>query len=413
MEGATLRIPTAYLLAVCTAIYFDHFNPLYNALLLVLVVAYFYCEFVLKPGRIRNQTRFLLVTLAVLMLVFIPTLIDIPLRHAAGPTYEKINDSAIQTEEAVKFILAGKNPYVEDYTQTPMAQWPLYLGLPPDLNMDLRYYPSMPLMFVLPIPFELLAGSIFGYFDIRMYQLLVFLALYFLLFGLTLNWENKLALAILVPLNPLFAPYFIEGRNDVVPLAILVAMFFFLRRGQITTAAIMLGLASMLKATVWFAIPFFFLHLTQKNNWRMIAREAFAPFAVVCAIIGGPFLVWDAGAFIGDTIWFRSALFMIWGHGFSRFVLDFGLLPDRYAPFPFVLLQLIFGLVALALLIRWQRRAPTLRRLVISAAILGFVYAYFGRSFNNNLIGFYFSMALLALGLDDEPLPPVALPAAN
>jgi hypothetical protein len=401
------------LLAFCAAIYFDRFNPLYNAFLLVLLVAYFYCDFVMPAGRLRNQVRFLLVTLIVMMLVVMPTLIDIPLRHAAGSAYERVNDSAIQTEEAVKFLLAGKSPYIEDYAHTPMAQWPLYLGLPPEQNIDLRYYPSMPLMFIMPVPFQLLATSVFGYFDVRMYQVLVFLFLYFLLYGLSVNWENKLTLAILVPLNPMFVPYFIEGRNDVVPLAALVAMFFFLVRGRITTAAVLLGLAAMLKATTWFAIPFFFLHLWWRNyDWRAIARNAFAPFAAVCAIIAVPFLVWDVGAFLGDTIWFRSAIFMIWGHGFSRFVLDFGFLPDRYAPFPFAALQLLFGIVALIILARWQRNAPTLKRLLISTVILGFVYAYFGRSFNNNLIGFYFSLALLALGLDEvhSQVPPVAAP---
>lgn len=29
----------------------------------------------------------------------------------------------IQTEATVRYLLAGKNPYVEDYVATPMADW--------------------------------------------------------------------------------------------------------------------------------------------------------------------------------------------------------------------------------------------------------------------------------------------------
>ena len=45
------------------------------------------------------------------------------LRHVTGPAAYTHDGGVIQTEAAMQFLSQGKNPYVEDYTKTPMAEW--------------------------------------------------------------------------------------------------------------------------------------------------------------------------------------------------------------------------------------------------------------------------------------------------
>ncbi|MCI0474874.1 MAG: glycosyltransferase 87 family protein, partial [Anaerolineales bacterium] len=329
--------------------------------------------------------------------------IEIQARRATAP-YEHIHDGAIQTEQAINFLLARKNPYVENYIQTPMAQWHKYFGLAPRDNPALFYLPYLPLTFIAPLPFFPAFQAALGFFDLRMYQLIVFVGLFFLLFQLTQEWDRKLALAILVALNPLFVPTFIEGRNDVVVLWWLVLALYFLQRRRIALASIALGLACVVKATAWFAVPFFLAHLwlTGFRQPRAWMTRVLLPLLSVGMIFVAPFLVWDARAFIDGALWYQSSAYRIAGQGFSRWVLELGLVANEAAAFPFTFFQVMIGAPVLIVLTRWQTARPTLQRMVAAMAVFGFVIGYFGRAFADNHMGFVLSLALLALGIGEE-----------
>ncbi len=398
-----MRIPTTILLAFALAVYLNRFNPIYAALNLTLLAAYAFFDFVEPRTHVRHLARFGIVTLMVMLLVVVPTWLEIQARYTSAP-YEHIHDGAIQTEQAIQFLLAGKNPYVEDYTQTPMAQWEPYFGLEPASNPALFYLPYLPLSFIAPLPFYLAFQTWFGFFDLRIYQLILFVGLFGLLFQLTPDWERKLALAILVPLNPLFVPAFIEGRNDVVVLWWLGLMIYFLQRRWVAMATVALGLACAVKATAWFAVPFFVTHLWLNafRDPRGWATRVVGPLSLIGILFILPFVIWDARAFVADTLWYQSSAFQITGQGFSRILLGVGILADKWAVFPFTLVQFLVGLPTLMLLIRWQAARPLIQRMIAAMAVFGFVIGFFGRAFADNHIGFVLSLALLALGTGEE-----------
>ena len=398
-----MKIPTTLLLAFGCAFYLNRYAPIYSALLLTLVALYALFDLMPWRERIRNSARFALVSLIVMLLVVPPTWLEIQARHATVP-YDHIHDGAIQTEEAIRFWLAGKNPYVEDYTQTPMAQWPGYLGLAPHDNIALLYLPYLPFTFLAPLPFYWLFHAITGFFDLRMYHLVLFVAWFLLLFQLKRDWEGKLALVILVTLNPLFVQTFIEGRNDIVVLWWLTLTLYFLQRHWVVAATVALGLACVVKATAWFAAPFFLAHLWFNKVYppRTYLIRVLLPLLVVGIVFVAPFVVWDARAFVEDALWYQSSAFQILGQGFSQLLLATGLVADTMAPFPFTLVQAIVGVPLLVGLLRWQRIRPSVQRMVAAMAVCGFVIGYFGRAFADNHIGFVLSLALLAACLGEE-----------
>ncbi len=55
--------------------------------------------------------------------VLLPTGKLILLRQGSGPASYAHDGGVIQTEATVQFLLEGKNPYREDYVDTPMAEW--------------------------------------------------------------------------------------------------------------------------------------------------------------------------------------------------------------------------------------------------------------------------------------------------
>lgn len=398
-----MKIPTSLLLAFAFAIYFNRYAPIYSALILILVMVYAFFDLMSWGARWRNLVRMALVFLIVMLLVVVPTVLEIQARRATAP-FNHIHDGAIQTEEAIKFLLAGKNPYSEDYTQTPMAYWPFYFGLSPQDNPALFYLPYFPFSFVAPLPFYLVFQAGVGFFDLRMYHLILFVGLFCLLFQLSPTWNRKLGLAILVGLNPLFVQTFIEGRNDVVVLWWLVLAFYLLQRHRITLASIALGLACVVKATAWFAVPFFLTHLWFNGfrSPRFWLTRVLIPILIVGMILVVPFVVWDVRAFVEDALLFQSSMYQISGQGFSRLLLETGIVPNERAAFPFVLLQFLLGLPVLLALWYWQAQHPTLQRALVAVTVLGFVIGYAGRAFADNHIGFVLALAFLAWGIGEE-----------
>ena len=55
--------------------------------------------------------------------VFAPSAKLVLLRQGSGPASYSHDGGVIQTEAAIDFLLQGRNPYVEDYLNTPMAEW--------------------------------------------------------------------------------------------------------------------------------------------------------------------------------------------------------------------------------------------------------------------------------------------------
>jgi uncharacterized membrane protein len=312
----------------------------------------------------------------------------------------------MQTEEAMKLLLSGRNPYAEDYVGTAMADWHFKIG-ELTLNPALYHLPYLPATFTLPIPFYLLVNSLFGWYDHRLFQLVALLILLVLLPTLGSAPERKLSLLLAVGLNPLFAPFFVMGRNDVLVLLWLVSTTLLLRRRLYVASAITLGLACSTKHTAWFFAPFYFIYVisevTTTAQPRLVLRRAI-PAALVIAAFMVPFLAWNPQAFLDDTWRFLSGrtayAFPIVGVGFGTLLLKAGLVDQNTRSFPFALLQLGIGLPVLAILSWIQWKARGLRWIWLAYGLLAGTVAYFTRGFYDSYLGGILIALLIAQFMD-------------
>ena len=355
------------------------------------------------------------VKLALIWLIIAATVIAgsaklIALRQMNGPASYCHDGGVIQTEEAVKLFLAGRNPYIEDYLNTPLAEWGL------DLRSALYHYPYLPWTFVFSAPFYLLARAVWGYFDARMVYLLLFVLTLVLSRRLARRPAHRLLLVMALGLNPIMGSDVIFGQNDIFVLFWMVLAWWLLPRGEperrqewrylASSAAAGLALAS--KPTAWFMLPFHLLALWEVRwegrRWSISPRwwPRALPMLAVFLALAGPYFVWSPAAFV-DDIWkwasgTSATPYQIRGWGFANFVLALGFVESRLSYFPFWIPQLLTCAPLLVLLVwRQVRQAHGPAGIALHTAILLFVYAFFSRFFNENYVGFI--AALLAIGL--------------
>ena len=164
------------------------------------------------------RLKMALVWLIVFSTVIGKSALLISLRHATGPAAYTHDGGVIQTEETIKYILAGKNPYVEDYRDTPMAEWGL------DYRTALDHYPYLPWTFLFSTPFYLVSRTLLGWYDQRFVYLLLFIIMLALVPRLARGPTDKLALVMILG-------YAIIA----VPTGIVTAELAFGRERSITT----------------------------------------------------------------------------------------------------------------------------------------------------------------------------------
>ncbi|MGQ9666666.1 MAG: hypothetical protein ACUVWB_05050 [Anaerolineae bacterium] len=334
----------------------------------------------------------------------------IALRQMNGPASYCHDGGVIQTEEAVKLFLAGRNPYVEDYTQTPLAEWGL------DLRSALYHYPYLPWTFVFSAPFYLLSQAVWGYFDERMVYLPLFVLTLLMSLRLARRPSHRLMLLMALGLNPIMGSDVIFGQNDIFVLCWMMLAWWFLpqkegeRRQEwrylASSAAAGLALAS--KPTAWFMLPFHLLALWEVSRegrrWDIAPRgwSRALPMLVVFLALAGPYFLWSPAAFV-DDIWkwasgTSATPYQIRGWGFANFVLALGLVESRLSYFPFWIPQALTSVpLLIALLWRQVTRRQGIAGIALYTALLLFVYAFFSRFFNENYVGFI--AALLTIGI--------------
>ncbi len=144
-----------------------------NALTLGALLAYALLDLALHEPQ-RTRWKSWLLASIILTAVVAPTIQLILLRNANGPASYTHDGGVIQTEATIRYLLEGKNPYTEDYTATPMAEWGFS-----QYRTALYHYPYLPWTFVFSAPFYAL-GQGFGFYDQRVVYLLLYgLAIFF------------------------------------------------------------------------------------------------------------------------------------------------------------------------------------------------------------------------------------------
>ncbi|MFQ5577686.1 MAG: hypothetical protein ACE5G8_11955, partial [Anaerolineae bacterium] len=287
------------------------------------------------------------------LLVVGKTVLLMNLRHHSVPWSYSHDGGVIQTEVTVDYFLRGLNPYVEDYVNTPMAEWGI-----DRYRTALYHYPYLPWTFIVSTPFFLFFSRVWpGWFDERMVYLPLFVLTLALAQGLALKRRHKLAAVMLVGLNPVMALDVIFGLNDPFVLFWIVLAIYLALRGGNRNAALgsaALGLACAAKPTAWFVVPFWLLYcgrdfwgsrlIPPRRVWKLhltalLHRTWPLPAAALLLLL--PWFVWNPAAMF-DDVWRWSAGqgetgYQIWGWGASNLVLALGLVADRFAYWPFIL----------------------------------------------------------------------------
>lgn len=400
------QINTALVLSLTRVLGFDPFASVLVLTLMAYVVADLW-----MIGSRQYTIKLSSVWICVVGFVVVPAMAAIAYRHNDTPALY-IHDGAIQIEEAIKFILGGKNPYVEDFAGTPLAQWPFY-DPTVSANPALDHLIYLPWMMLSSIPFYLVSQSIFGWYDQRFVYLLMLIVLLPLALSAAREARDRLCAFMILGLNPLFVPYFIEGRNDIVILFWLFGAIVLLQKNHLSWASILFAFAAASKQTAWFLAPFLLWYVMQPGKSSPHGRDWFArarvliPAAVIFAAIMLPFVIWNVGAFMEDTITYQTGgavsntSYPIKSLGLGGLLLGFGIVPKSTEAFPFSLLQIAFGGTMLVILLFWQRRNNTLTQMLTNYAILLFVFSFFSRVFNDNHLGHALSWFLLPPFLRD------------
>ena len=322
-----------------------------GALLIYLLVDEF-----LRNERARYWVKLALIWIIVLLTVFGPSLKLALLRQGSGPASYSHDGGVIQTEATIDFLLQGRNPYVENYLSTPMAEWGIN-----EFRTALYHYPYLPWTFLSSAPFWVLSKAAIGWYDQRFVYLLLFALTLVLLPGLARGRPAKLLLVILIGLNPIMGSDLIYGQNDSFVLAWLVlSLWLWFRwrrsggRSWLWASAAVFGLACASKPTAWFLAPFYLLLIAGGDPtdlwrrplaWGGRAWRAAWPALAVSVLIIAPYLFWDPGAMI-DDVWRWSngtsdTAYQIWGWGASNLVLALGWVRSRFDSWPFWLPQLV------------------------------------------------------------------------
>ena len=399
----------------------DPIGLLLFALTLACLLAYFLTDLGLS-GPWRMRIKWLLLSGIILTALLLPSAKLILLRQQSGPASYTHDGGVIQTEAAIRYLIEGKNPYQEDYTATPMAEWGFSR-----YRTALYHYPYLPWTFLFSAPFYLV-GQTMGAYDQRWVYLLLMVVALALAPRLVQHPRAKLALVASLALNPIMALDLIFGQNDSFTLCWLIFSLVSWQAWQarpthnrwaLWLSAILFGLACASKPTAWFLAPFYALLLVhdrlqrEEPSWANLMRAIPAmlhrgwPALLAVALIVGPYALWNPYALYEDVWRWSSGQgetgYQIWGWGASNFVLAFGWVSDRFGQWPFWVTEVSVALPILLWFVRRQQRAPTLSNACWHYGVLLFAFFYASRFLNENYLGYI--LAFLAIGVFSG-LPP-------
>jgi hypothetical protein len=340
------------------------------------------------------------------------------LRAQSGPASYTHDGGVIQTEATIQFLLAGKNPYVEDYLQTPMAEWGLS-----EFRTALYHYPYLPWTFLFSAPFYLM-GQALGHYDQRwLYLALMAVALAFAP-RLAPTPRAKLGLVAALALNPVMNLDLIFGQNDAFVFAWLLFSLAAWNRwrnqqqsekrahGWLLISTICFGLACASKPTAWFFAPFYGLLLIADQSGGKVSLDTIQkasrtlwvrgwPALLIFLLLVGPYILWNPFAFY-DDVWRWSngqgeTGYQIWGWGASNFVLALGWVSDRFGQWPFLIFEALLAFPLLLWFLWRQWRSNTLSMACWHYGLFLFAFFYGSRFLNENYLGYI--LAFLAVGV--------------
>ena len=357
------------------------FGLIFAGLLLYLALDILKLKSVLYE-KLKNVTMWGLI-IVVIISSFASAII---VRHESSPIYN-VHDILVQQEAAIRFLLDGKNPYRETYHNTPLAQWHYS---DKEENPALYHFVMQPFYLIFSLPFYPLFGRTIGYFDGRFPLLFLFFLSLAVAFRIIKDGEKRRSFVFLLTFNPLMVYYTLEGRSDFFMYGFLMAGFYLLHKSKYLLSAVLMGFAFAVKQSVWPLFPLYITYLWFKNKNKKDLIKPLSVFAMTFGTIVLPFFLWDPKAFLDSTVFYLSGnalhSYPISGYGFGMLLNEFGFINDLKGNFPFIIPQLIATLPLLFFLIKYLKKNSSVKNLILTYAILLFVFWYFSRYFNNSHI---------------------------
>lgn len=359
------------------------------------------------PGTAR-RVLLIIATVVVCAALLVPaTLLQTGLRQSSAPWFHT-NDASYQVELAGQRLLDGENPYGSTYAGTGLERFysldgtPVLDGGARTVALDhLAYFPGLP---VLAAPFQALPAP---FDDVRLVMLLAALGLIPAALLLPGPLSVRLTAGAVLAANPLMIRSTWFGILDATVVLCLVLAFALALRGRWGWVGLLIGLALIQKQYAFVAVPFLALAAWQMGG-REALRRAGLGLVIPIAVALIPFLIWDARAFIEDTLIFGTSAYRIVGYGLSAILVDLGIV-DRDGTYPFWLVAIVIWLPVTLRLLQLQRRDPVAWRAAFGFAVSFLVLAWVARYFQTS--GFVFPLAGLAVAataalaarLDSEP----------
>ncbi|RJQ37734.1 DUF2029 domain-containing protein [Candidatus Microgenomates bacterium] len=317
-------------------------------------------------------------------------------RHQTAPIYG-VHDIILQQEAAIRYLIHGKNPYSQTYFGTPLEEWH-YSDT--EINPALYHFVMEPFYLLFTLPFYFISNHTIGFFDARIPLLFLFFSILIIGHLLIKDKEKKQLFLIFFTFNPAMLGYTLEGRSDIFMFAFLFFGFFLLQKNKYFLAGVPIGLAFVIKQSVWPILPLYFLFLYFKTNNLIKTLKVISPFVITTAVIITPFFLWNQKAFLDSTVFYLSGAaphsYPISGYGFGRILYEFGFIKSLTNYYPFQIWQIIICLPTLILLAIFLKRKPSVYNLIISYGIFLFVFWYFSRYFNNSHLGYLSTLFITA-----------------
>jgi hypothetical protein len=391
--GSLLRSDSARLLA----------DPNFNPLSLLLVAFVFFLLFVyllidVAWGGESYRVKLAIIFLIVLFTVVASSFFTLMMRHYGAFGWYAHDGGVPHTEEATRYFIAGKNPYLENYFNTSLER---------QLSKEhpaFYHYPYLPFTFIFSSPFHTLSHAAIGWYDQRFVYIPLFLLTLLLLPRFALSEVGRLCLVMIVGLNPILSSDVIFGANDSFVLFWIVLSLCLLLSERLTLSGIALGLACATKLTAWPLVPFYLLYFCRE---RSLSRDTIKycfkrsiPLLLTVLAFVLPFFLWCPSAMLDDilgyTLGTAQTSYRIAGWGFSNFILALGWVATRDSYFPFWIFMVIIGLPLMLHLFLRQAKDNTLHSMIIGYGLTLLALFYFSRYLNANFLAY--AIALFTLG---------------
>jgi hypothetical protein len=332
--------------------------------------------------------------------------------HLVPSTTALIGDGAYQMQLARNVLMRGVDPYGFNYVGSGLERAPW--GGQAFANPALHHLDYWPGTIVLPLPLQAGFQALVSWWDERLWLLLAAAAVFILLRRLAPGPGGGMAAIafFLIPGHSLLA---VLGDNDLPMVALLLLATWLIGGRRFVLAGLVIGLAIATKQTALIALPVLAAWATvQGIGWRAFLRAAATALAAIVILLA-PFVLWNARAFVADTILYNfgsgAETYPIQGLGLSAWLLQAGIIRGSRDAFPFLLVQLPLVIAAWILAWRWliHHRLP-------GDAILWIGLAFFVFLFTNRFAQqayLLLAVELIIAGLLARLRPPSTVAAAR